>query len=255
MRSITLVVISFLLLSCGIVNKKESVVPEDNESDQIKTTITGSVVILRHDGSEHPYGNSFGKVGIIDENGVTYAIHPREKDEEFRNRRNRLYDFEVIMLNEPKYKGYDKTVTLVNWKTHTIERTPPYLIPPQPPPPIPLYYDHYVINENGTVGTLKDHKYTKETVTITGKIPRGGYLPGMIICDKMIYYSYPSRIANDIDRLSGHLVKFNVIIYDEPVLEGGRKYATPISWEIIIEETSEQVFHIDRFEARKHGYF
>jgi hypothetical protein len=66
--------------------------------------------------------------GIIDENGIEYAVYPPSTEEELRKFQGHLIEFTVVLLGEPQ--GYGSlflkggTVTPVRWR----------IVIPNPPP-------------------------------------------------------------------------------------------------------------------------
>jgi hypothetical protein len=79
--------------------------------------IENSIII----GKVRIYGNEpHTFVGIIDENGVEYAIYPQDKEEELRNLQGYLIEFNVIFVND--IQSYSSLflkggiVTPVRWK-------------------------------------------------------------------------------------------------------------------------------------------
>ena len=70
---------------------------DTNENRGTITTITGRVEI---------YGNEpHTFVGIIDENGIEYAVYPSSKENELRQLQGYIIDFTVLLLNEPQGFG------------------------------------------------------------------------------------------------------------------------------------------------------
>ena len=84
---------------------------------------------------------------------------------------------------------------------------------------------------------------TKEeiTTTITGRVVGYGNEPHTfvgIVDERGIEYAvYPPAKETELRNLQGHLIKFTVIMLDEPKGEGGLYLkggtVTPVSWEII----------------------
>jgi len=58
--------------------------------------------------------------GIVDENGVAYAIYPPSREEELRMLQGHLIEFTVIILDEPRGAGglflRGGTVTPLGWE-------------------------------------------------------------------------------------------------------------------------------------------
>ena len=98
---------AFNVFSAGIRDSMS-----DNKPDTVNTiTITGMVQV---------YGNSpHTFVGIVDENGVEYAVYPRSKEDALRPLQGHLIRFTVILFDEPRGFGgmslRGGTVEPVSW--------------------------------------------------------------------------------------------------------------------------------------------
>jgi hypothetical protein len=101
------------LFACGTAQKANKTAGDDAVADTV--IITGMVNIY---GSEpHTFA------GIESEDGKTYAVYPREKEEEIRPLQGRLIEFTVRFLAEPAGEGSlylkDGTVTPLSWRILT----------------------------------------------------------------------------------------------------------------------------------------
>ena len=89
-----------------------------------KTKITENTGIenaVKITGRVQVYGNEPRTfVGIVDVNGIEYAVYPRSKERELRQLQGRLIEFTVVFLDKPKAHGSlflkGGTVTPIEWK-------------------------------------------------------------------------------------------------------------------------------------------
>ena len=107
MRFVLFALAALSVFSCRTTANDQRGTNRDNTAK-----ITGSVRIY---GSEpHTF------VGIVDENGIEYAVYPPSKEEELRKLQGYLIAFTVVFLDEPKGEGglYLKggTVTPLSWE-------------------------------------------------------------------------------------------------------------------------------------------
>ena len=89
-------------------------------ADNIETINAGAENTIKILGRVQIYGNEpHTFLGIIDENGVEYAVYPQSREEELRKLQGHLIEFTVIVLDNPQ--GYGSlflrggTVTPITW--------------------------------------------------------------------------------------------------------------------------------------------
>jgi hypothetical protein len=89
----------------------------ENRAAKNQAKTSGETIML---GRIQVYGNEpHTFVGIVDEHGVEYSIHPPTKEAELRKLQGQLIEFRVIILDEPYgYEGMElgRTLTLFDWK-------------------------------------------------------------------------------------------------------------------------------------------
>jgi heme/copper-type cytochrome/quinol oxidase subunit 2 len=118
MKHIIFFVLLFLaassVFSFGRREKKAQPPQPEPNTNIVETTIT----IL---GSVRIFGNEpFTFVGIVDENGIEYAVHPPSVEDELRGLQGHTIEFTAVLLDEPQ--GYGSlflkggTVTPVVWE-------------------------------------------------------------------------------------------------------------------------------------------
>ena len=80
----------------------------------------------------------------------------------------------------------------------------------------------------------------ENTTTITGSVRIFGSaphtFPGIVDENGIEYSVYPPEKEDELRSLQGHLIRFNVIVLEQPQGYGGlilRRTVTPVSWEII----------------------
>jgi len=102
LKFIFLAFIIISLFSCATAaNRKNEAVKNTKNCErtnmEINTKITGRVQV---------YGNEpHTFVGIVDMNGIEYAVYPRSKEDELRQLQGHLIEFTVVFLDEPKAYG------------------------------------------------------------------------------------------------------------------------------------------------------
>ena len=92
--------------------------PQTSPSECYVTTIENTITLI---GRVQVYGNEpHTFVGIVDENGIEYAVYPPKQEALLRGLQGHLIKFTVIMLNEPRGFGSliltGGTVTPVTWQ-------------------------------------------------------------------------------------------------------------------------------------------
>jgi predicted membrane metal-binding protein len=101
----------FTAFNAAALGKKENNAAQSKTEVENTTTITGRIQI---------YGNEpHTFVGIVDQQGVAYSIHPPHQEAELRKLQGQLIEFTVLVLDEPQdYAGMvlGKTLTLIDWK-------------------------------------------------------------------------------------------------------------------------------------------
>jgi len=87
-------------------------VQQSDAADENIIKIIGRIIIYGNE--PHTYA------GIIDENGIEYAVYPPSKEEELRKLEGHLIEFTVILLDKPQgYGGLflrGGSVTPVKWE-------------------------------------------------------------------------------------------------------------------------------------------
>jgi len=110
MKTIIFVIVftALIVFSCRTVNSTEKTNAE-NISMENTSKIIGRVVI---------FGNEpRTDVGIVDTDGIEYAVFPRSVGNELRQLQGNLIEFTVILLDEPQIVGFrGGTVTPIKWE-------------------------------------------------------------------------------------------------------------------------------------------